>query len=266
LTLQAVDVRASSKLATGEHVYAIGSPEGLELTFSEGVISALRDTEGVRMIQTSAPISPGSSGGGLFDAQGNLIGITTFQLKEGQSLNFALPGDWIKASHDDLIQASKKSSSRRSDAELESTAWLLIGQEAVKDENYDLAAHSFHKSADLKEGYSFQSSLELGKLLWNASWETSVAYRKWLCSLAPGEARCKMFGSPPEAMAREAETKAVAAFERAIELKPDCTEAWRGLAGSRMLAQDVLRPFFADLADSIIDYAQWQRPAGTVDK
>jgi S1-C subfamily serine protease len=49
LTLQAVDVRASSKLATGEHVYAIGSPEGLELTFSEGVISALRDTEGVRI-------------------------------------------------------------------------------------------------------------------------------------------------------------------------------------------------------------------------
>jgi tetratricopeptide (TPR) repeat protein len=238
LTLQAVEVRASSNLATGEHVYAIGSPEGLELTFSEGVISALRDTEGVRMIQTSAPISPGSSGGGLFDAQGNLIGITTFQLKEGQSLNFALPGEWIKASHDDLIQASKKSSSRGSDAELESTAWLLIGQEAVKDENYDLAAHSFHKSADLKVGYSFQSSLELGKLLWNASWETSVAYRKWLCSLASGEAGCKMFGSPPEAMAREAETKAVSAFERAIELKPDCAEAWRGLAGLHLARKE----------------------------
>src|ERR1700752_51829 len=93
LSLSPVNVRPSSDLATGERVYAIGSPEGLELTFSEGVISALRESEGVRMIQTSAPISPGSSGGGLFDTHGNLVGITTFYLKEGQSLNFALPGE-----------------------------------------------------------------------------------------------------------------------------------------------------------------------------
>src|SRR5439155_14858915 len=77
-----VPVRASSTLAVGEHVYAIGAPEGLELTLSEGLISALRDYEAVRLIQTSAAISPGSSGGGLFDSHGRLIGITTFFLKE----------------------------------------------------------------------------------------------------------------------------------------------------------------------------------------
>jgi len=96
VTLEPVRVRPSSELATGEHVYAVGSPEGLELTFSEGVISALRDTEGARVIQTSAPISPGSSGGGLFDVKANLVGITTFQLRAGQSLNFALPGEWVR--------------------------------------------------------------------------------------------------------------------------------------------------------------------------
>jgi S1-C subfamily serine protease len=120
LTLQPVEVRPSSKLATGEHVYAIGSPEGLELTFSEGVISALRETEGVRMIQTSAAISPGSSGGGLFDAQGNLVGVTSFYLKEGQSLNFALSGEWVSGMLSSSTEAAAKSSTRLSDAELES--------------------------------------------------------------------------------------------------------------------------------------------------
>src|SRR2546426_7080462 len=89
-----VPVRASSTLTVGERVYAIGAPEGLELTLSEGLISGLREFEQVRLIQTSAAISHGSSGGGLFDAQGRLVGITTFFLKEGQNLNFALPGEW----------------------------------------------------------------------------------------------------------------------------------------------------------------------------
>jgi S1-C subfamily serine protease len=47
-----VDVVPSSELATGEHVYSIGAPEGLELTFAEGVISAIRDSEGTHVIQT----------------------------------------------------------------------------------------------------------------------------------------------------------------------------------------------------------------------
>jgi S1-C subfamily serine protease len=164
LTLQAVEVRPSSKLAIGERVYAIGSPEGLELTFSEGVISSLRDTEGVHMIQTSAPISPGSSGGGLFDTQGNLIGITTFQLKEGQSLNFALPGEWIRSSLDSLTEVSHKSSSKQSDAELESKAWLAIGLEAKEKEDYELAVSSFRKCADLKQTDAPKAWLELGEI------------------------------------------------------------------------------------------------------
>jgi hypothetical protein len=45
----------------------------------------------------TAPVSPGSSGGGLFDAQGRLIGITTLYLKDSQQLNFAIPVEWIAA-------------------------------------------------------------------------------------------------------------------------------------------------------------------------
>lgn len=91
-----VTLGQTAKLRVGQKVYTIGSPMGLELTLGEGIVSSLRGEEGSpRVIQTSAPISPGSSGGGLFDTEGRLIGVTTFQFK-GQQLNFALPAEWIR--------------------------------------------------------------------------------------------------------------------------------------------------------------------------
>jgi S1-C subfamily serine protease len=90
-------VRSYGDLKVGEPLFALGSPRGLELTLSEGILSGLREEEGLKFVQTTAPISPGSSGGGLFDARGNLVGITTLVLagKErlNQALNFALPAD-----------------------------------------------------------------------------------------------------------------------------------------------------------------------------
>jgi serine protease Do len=84
----------------GQNVYAIGNPRGLELTMSAGLLSSIRrnDKEQVILLQTSAPISGGSSGGGLFDDQGVLIGLTTLGsvTADAQNLNFAIPVDWIK--------------------------------------------------------------------------------------------------------------------------------------------------------------------------
>jgi S1-C subfamily serine protease len=86
-------VRQHTTLAVGERVYTVGSPSGLENTLGEGIISGLRQRGGVDLVQTSAPISPGSSGGGLFDSAGNLIGITTFLVRDSPSLNFAIAAD-----------------------------------------------------------------------------------------------------------------------------------------------------------------------------
>lgn len=91
-----VPIGKVASVHVGQKVYAIGSPQGLDLTLSDGMVSSLRDSEEGTYIQTTAPISPGSSGGGLFDEQGVLIGIVTFQMRTGQNLNFALPADWIE--------------------------------------------------------------------------------------------------------------------------------------------------------------------------
>jgi hypothetical protein len=85
----------TSRLRVGQRVYAVGAPEGLELTISEGLVSSIREIDGAHYIQTSAPISSGSSGGGLFDTEGRLVGLTAFIIPEGQNLNFALPASWI---------------------------------------------------------------------------------------------------------------------------------------------------------------------------
>ena len=95
LTAPAVTIGSAESLKTGQKVYAIGSPQGLELTISDGIVSGMRDLPQGRVIQTTAPISPGSSGGPLFDAYGRLVGIMTFQHRSGQNLNFAVPADWI---------------------------------------------------------------------------------------------------------------------------------------------------------------------------
>ena len=87
------EFRSYETLKVGEKVYAIGSPNGLENTLSEGIVSALRLDGRVRSIQVTAPIAPGSSGGALFDAQGRLIGITTWRAGETGNLNFAVSID-----------------------------------------------------------------------------------------------------------------------------------------------------------------------------
>lgn len=86
-------VRRSSELAVGERVYTIGNPSGLTKTLAEGLISGLRPLDGVNLVQTTAPISPGSSGGALIDTRGSLIGITTGYLKDAQNLNFAISAE-----------------------------------------------------------------------------------------------------------------------------------------------------------------------------
>jgi S1-C subfamily serine protease len=91
-------VRTLDSLAVGERVFAVGAPLSLELTLSEGLISAIRRKAARNLVQTSAAVSPGSSGGGLFDERGNLVGITTLASISGaQNLNFAIAAaDWWK--------------------------------------------------------------------------------------------------------------------------------------------------------------------------
>jgi len=83
----------SDRVQVGQEVVAIGNPLSLESTVSNGIVSGIRaDADlGGKFLQVTTPISPGSSGGPLFNMEGQVVGITTMYLKGGENLNFAIP-------------------------------------------------------------------------------------------------------------------------------------------------------------------------------
>ena len=89
--VEPVKIGRVSETDVGLKVIAIGNPQGLSNTVSEGIVSAVRHVDRhTTVIQTTAAISPGSSGGGLFDLQSRLIGITSFLHTGGQNLNLLI--------------------------------------------------------------------------------------------------------------------------------------------------------------------------------
>jgi len=89
-----LDRFAATAPRVGARVFAIGNPQGLTNTLSDGLVSGIREEdEGARFIQTTAAVSPGSSGGPLVSESGSVLGIVRHQYKDGQNLNFAVPAE-----------------------------------------------------------------------------------------------------------------------------------------------------------------------------
>jgi S1-C subfamily serine protease len=86
----------SDAIQVGESVYAVGNPQGLEGTFSQGIVSGIRQVGTDKLLQITAPISPGSSGGPVLDGEGEVIGVSVATFKSGQNLNFAIPSSYLK--------------------------------------------------------------------------------------------------------------------------------------------------------------------------
>lgn len=123
------------RMKVGARVFAIGAPQGFDLTLSDGLISGLRPITGGSMLQVTTAISPGSSGGGLFDAQGALIGITTMYFKDSQQINFAVPVDWINElpGRDALTRETPASGSRAAAAASAQAAYAQAIQVATDE-------------------------------------------------------------------------------------------------------------------------------------
>jgi serine protease Do len=87
----------SDAMAVGEHVFAIGSPLGLERTVTEGILSTkTREMQGELYLQTTAQINPGNSGGPLFNMSGEVVGITNMKIQSGEGLGFAIPSEAVR--------------------------------------------------------------------------------------------------------------------------------------------------------------------------
>jgi S1-C subfamily serine protease len=89
-----LDLGSTQETLEGQHVLVIGNPQGSQGTVSDGLVAALRRDLG--LVQITAPISPGSSGSPVLDAQsGRVLGVATLIFDDGQNLNFAIPAEQI---------------------------------------------------------------------------------------------------------------------------------------------------------------------------
>lgn len=97
----------SDEVELGDSVLSIGNPMGMENTISTGIISGLRNISGVKIIQTTTPISPGSSGGPLLNMNGDVIGVTFASVQGGQNLNLAIPINYVKYVFEQALKKAK---------------------------------------------------------------------------------------------------------------------------------------------------------------
>ncbi len=86
----------SDVVEVGEPVYAVGNPQGLEGTFSQGIVSGIRSIGSDKILQITAPISPGSSGGPVLNSKCEVIGVSVATFRGGQNLNFAIPSNYLQ--------------------------------------------------------------------------------------------------------------------------------------------------------------------------
>lgn len=97
LKFKPVYLARDDALHDGEEVFAIGNPLGLERSISQGIIGTKnRNVRGMVYIQTTAEINPGNSGGPLFNARGEVIGVTNMKLLFSEGLGFAIPIPYLK--------------------------------------------------------------------------------------------------------------------------------------------------------------------------
>jgi len=188
--LSVIKIGDIEKVSVGEKVYVISSPEGLENTISDGVLSGIRELDPKRKIlQITAPISKGSSGGPVFNKNGEVIGIATFLIEEAQNLNFAMPVELIK----DKI--GKKKITALKDTEIE---------EYEKTADYWFVRGYYYEEAGLhkKAIEAYKQAIRIKPDIAEAHYNLGVAYGK-------------------SGMYREA----MEAYKQAIRIKPDYAEA-----------------------------------------
>ncbi|MFH1665866.1 MAG: S1C family serine protease [Candidatus Omnitrophota bacterium] len=131
--LPAVKADLSGEAKVGEKVSVIGNPRGLKNTISDGLLSQIRDTgKGFDIYQISAPISPGSSGGPVFNAEGEVVGIATsgYNAAMGQNLNFAVPMKYAAGMIDGEEQCTLEEFAKREKRNMEKA----LAERAAKED------------------------------------------------------------------------------------------------------------------------------------
>ncbi|MGH7823142.1 MAG: S1C family serine protease, partial [Candidatus Binatia bacterium] len=110
LDARPLPIEGGDQVSVGDKIFVVGNPNGLEGTFSDGLVSGKRSFKDFELLQITAPISSGSSGGPVLDVKGRVVGIAKGSWEKGQNLNFAIPVPVIRqllADRGEMLQFAK---------------------------------------------------------------------------------------------------------------------------------------------------------------
>lgn len=172
-------IGTAASLKIGEPVYAIGAPRGLELSLTDGIVSQLRGSP-FPIIQTTAAISGGSSGGGLFNSQGRLVGLTSLKIKDEQGFNFSMPVEWfshIKRVESNEVEATQAEEWQRLRAHLHASLQPALADTGVPRTAFSDPANEAAWLADMSKRLAnyMPSENERLEFLRTLHWEASRA-------------------------------------------------------------------------------------------
>lgn len=216
----------------GEPVFLIGNPLRLEGSVSDGIVSAIREVPDLgRIIQITAPVSHGNSGSPLFNMRGQVIGIVTVKVTNGQNINLALGVPRIAAlargelMSFDQIAARNKSTNQ---PELLAELWYRGGIDSLWLGNYDSALNYFETAAN-RNPRRPETWIQIGycKVKQGRNDEAIRAYKKAL-QLRPTSAEAhNKLGDAYYYGGRFDE--AIASYQQAARLQPRAPEAYYNL-------------------------------------
>ncbi|MBN2019796.1 MAG: tetratricopeptide repeat protein [Sedimentisphaerales bacterium] len=206
----------------GQDIVVIGNPLGLESTVSSGIVSAVRDIPAFgKILQITAPISPGSSGSPVINTKGEVIGIATLIVTKGQNLNFAIPTDKIITLKEiSQITLSNAIPPDINDAQI----FYQKGMKELWQENWSAALTYFQKAKEKKPQDAdvlFQVGYCFGKLSIN---EDAIESFKQAIRISPdyAEAHYNLGITYNELGDYE---NAIESYKQVIRIKSDFTDA-----------------------------------------
>lgn len=227
----------SNSLVIGQRVYTIGSPLGFENTISEGIISGLRnyDEMGKNLIQITASISPGSSGGAVVNDKGELIGISTLSAKDGQNLNFAIPINEVLS----IELRSYSENKAYKDYDL-----FYKGNEALESSDYTNAIKYFKSFIEKYSSAEVYNNLAIAQSRIGDSNAAMENYNKAI-EINPTYADAYYNRGTEKSETKNYEA-AIQDFNRAIDINPNYTNAYNN--------RGITKSYLKEYIDAIQDF------------
>jgi S1-C subfamily serine protease len=212
----------------GERIFVIGNPLKLEGSVSDGIVSAVREVPNLgRIIQITAPISHGNSGSPVFNLRGQVLGVVTVKVTNGQNINLAIASARVSQLRGDTLRPLKDLPTKSKSDLAESL--YRTGLESLWLGNYDNAVGYFENAAN-KNPRRAEAWLQVGycKVKQGKNGEAIRAFQRAL-QLKPGEADIhNKLGDAYYYAGRLRE--AIESYTEATRLRPDCAEFYYNLA------------------------------------